>query len=84
MPEVSCSRKAGLMNPFPPPRKSKGVNSENRGKIPKGQYYLLLRVPPKFISTLKIQHILDNNYVDGFSHLIMVQEKELFYTTTTY
>ena len=72
------------MNPFPPPRKSKGVNSENRGKIPKGQYYLLLRVPPKFISTLKIQHILDNNYVDGFSHLIMVQEKELFYTTTTY
>ena len=84
MPEVCCSRKAGLMNPFPPPRKSKGVYSENRGKIPKGQYYLLLRVPPKFISTLKIQHILDNNYVDGFSHLIMVQEKELFYTTTTY
>ena len=72
------------MNPFPPPRKSKGVNSENRGKIPKGQYYLLLRVPPKFICTLKIQHILDNNYVYDFSHLIMVQEKELFYTTTTY
>lgn len=82
MPEVCC--KAGLMNPFPPPRKSKGVNSENIGKIPKGQYYLLLRVPPKFICTLKTQHILDNNYVDDFSHLIMVQEKEVFYTTTTY
>lgn len=72
------------MNPFPPPRKSKGVNSENRGKIPKGQYYLLLRVPLKFICTLKTQHILDKNYVDDFSHLIIVQEKELFYTTTTY
>lgn len=72
------------MNPFPPPRKSKGVNLENIGKIPKGQYYLLLRVPPKFICTLKTQHILDNNYVDDFSHLIMVQEKEVFYTTTTY
>lgn len=70
------------MNPFPLLENQK-VSTQKIGKIPKGQYYLLLRVPPKFICTLKTQHILDNNYVDDFSHLIMVQEKEVFYTTTT-